>query len=160
MTFSPYISLTKEPRSFKRRFGKKKEKTKLKYGDTVVFFKKSGTVESLYFKFFKKSLKKFIKQSKIAPFSMRKKKIWFFLTPNFPLTKKSKNSRMGKGKGGFVRWAIRVKQNNKLLETRNIPLLFLKILVSKIQFKLNIRLSITTKSKLRIKNTSSLVWYV
>lgn len=75
MTFSPYISLTKEPRSFKRRFGKKKEKTKLKYGDTVIFFKKAGTVDALYFKFFKKSLKTFLKKAKIAPFSSRKKKI-------------------------------------------------------------------------------------
>ena len=41
---------------------------------------------------------------------------WFFLTANYPVTKKSKNSRMGKGKGSFLRWQIRVPFNLIFLE--------------------------------------------
>lgn len=39
---------------------------------------------------------------------------------NTPLTKKSKNSRMGKGKGALYRWVIRLPRNYKLLEFKNI----------------------------------------
>ena len=35
---------------------------------------------------------------------------------NYPLTKKSKNSRMGKGKGSLSRYCARVNQNHNLFE--------------------------------------------
>ena len=46
----------------------------------------------------------------------RKFKKWFFLRPNYIVTKKSKNSRMGKGKGSFKRWIIRVNRGDTLFK--------------------------------------------
>jgi ribosomal protein L16/L10AE len=60
---------------------------------------------------FRRSLKKYygFKKSKV-------KKVWLFLHKNYPLTKKSKNARMGKGKGTIARYCSRVLQNHNLFE--------------------------------------------
>lgn len=42
------------------------------------------------------------------------------LKANFPISKKSKNSRMGKGKGSFVRWLIKLNQGVSIIEFKNI----------------------------------------
>jgi len=41
--------------------------------------------------------------------------VYIFLKKNKVLTRKSKNSRMGKGKGKFFKWQIFIKKSNKLL---------------------------------------------
>lgn len=44
---------------------------------------------------------------------------------NYPISKKSKNSRMGKGKGTFLRWVISLKINSiimKILTLNNLRL--------------------------------------
>ena len=39
----------------------------------------------------------------------KNRKLWLNLRSNFPVSKKAKNSRMGKGKGVFLRWVVRVR---------------------------------------------------
>lgn len=161
MTFSPNIALMKEPRSFKLRFSKIKKIKKITYGDSAVFFKKAGTIESLYFKNLKKFFKFFLKQKKLPRFSKRRYKVWFFIHSNFPLTKKSKNSRMGKGKGKFARWTIRVKQNNKLFESKNLSMYLIKILILQLKFKMNINLVMVKKLKKKIiVHRNNYTWYI
>lgn len=150
MTFSPKINLTKEPRSFKIRSKKRVTKIKFLYGDTLIFFRKSGVLDSAYFKFFKKSLKTFFKKFKTSKTSFKKKKIWFFLSTNFPLTKKSKNSRMGKGKGGFIRWGVRIKENGTFFESRDLSVFFIKILIKKLQHKLPLNLGLKITKKINV----------
>ena len=60
---------------------------------------------------FKRSLKKYYNFKK-----SKDKKVWVFLHKNYPITKKSKNARMGKGKGSFVRYCSRILQNHSIFE--------------------------------------------
>lgn len=116
---------TLEVKSFKKRF---------KYNDNFnknlffffknqkicsFFTKREMRVESIYFNFFKKVIKKVSKQSKID-FFFNNKNVWIFWKPNYPLTKKSKNSRMGKGKGIFLRWSFRVGSSFCLFKIKSI----------------------------------------
>lgn len=59
----------------------------------------------IYFRLIRKGLKNLYSKS-----YMLKKKINIFLTvmTNFPISNKSKNARMGKGKGSLVSWACRL----------------------------------------------------
>ena len=72
-----------------------------------VLLKREYRFELIHFGIFKKYIKKVSKKNKISKL-FSKKNVWVFWKPNFPLTKKSKNSRMGKGKGAFLRWSFRV----------------------------------------------------
>jgi ribosomal protein L16/L10AE len=96
--------------SFKKRYKIGFKKKGLVFGDFSITLCKSYNIEYIYLYNFKKSLKKYHNFKK-----KNTKKIWLFLHKNYPLTKKSKNSRMGKGKGSFVRFCPRVLQNHNLL---------------------------------------------
>lgn len=47
---------------------------------------------------------------KLKKIHINKTKVWFLLTTNFYIFKKPVNSRMGKGKGKFMRSAIKIKK--------------------------------------------------
>ena len=81
----------------------------------VLFFRKNKYF--LYKRFFKKLTKK------------RFLKTYVFLKVNFKMFKKSKNSRMGKGKGSFFRWNIVLSKNNKIVFMKKIS--FFKFLKKK-----------------------------
>lgn len=51
----------------------------------------------------------------------RKGKIWICIFPDLPVTSKSTESRMGKGKGSFSYWATRVQGGTTLFEICGIP---------------------------------------
>jgi ribosomal protein L16/L10AE len=86
-----------------------------------------------------KSLKKYytFKQNNL-------KKVWLFLHKNYPLTKKSKNARMGKGKGALSRYCSRVLQNHNLLELSGFNLHDVQRLKKILSKKVNIPLKITS----------------
>lgn len=63
-----------------------------------VYFLKYLKIELIYISIFKKILKTLFKKS------ILKKNYWVYWGSFYPLTKKSKNSRMGKGKGLLLRW--------------------------------------------------------
>ena len=48
------------------------------------------------------------------------KRIWLPYFPNIPIFKKSRNSRMGKGKGSKVNWKAILYPNLSVLESNNI----------------------------------------
>lgn len=104
---------TREQVSFKKRNQSYNSTKLLKFGNLGFFFLKEIRFEYLYFFFFKKLIK-LLNKNKYCTFN--KFFYWFFLKGNFPLTKKSKNSRMGKGKGMFLRWSIKLKPNFFFLE--------------------------------------------
>lgn len=101
---------------------------------------------------------------KIGKWKRRSKfrKIWMFLWPNHIFTRKSKNSRMGKGKGVFNRWVLKLRRGTTLVETIGLSLSFLKKVVvwfnKQSSLKLHIVYNINNLKKVRIWNTSQ-CWY-
>jgi ribosomal protein L16/L10AE len=86
--------------SFKRRNKRYIKKIKLIYGNSGFIVLKTVQFEYAYFYLIRRFLKYFFK----FKYSLDNYfKVWVFLKANFPVSKKSKNSRMGKGKGSFVR---------------------------------------------------------
>lgn len=109
--------------SFKNRNKRKVKKTKLTYGNSGFIVLKTVQFEYAYFYLIRKFLKYFFKfKYSLGSYF----KIWVFLKANFPVSKKSKNSRMGKGKGAFIRWMIKVNQGSTLLEFKNLNNIRLK----------------------------------
>lgn len=88
------------PRSFnKRNLNKYQSFIKNKYPLNLIT-KKQIMFEFIYFKLLKLIFKKAFKYK----YAIFKKFFFFFnLTPNYPLSLKGKNSRMGKGVGKFLR---------------------------------------------------------
>jgi ribosomal protein L16/L10AE len=100
-----------ETTSFKKRYKIGYKLPKLIFGDFSLTLCKSYNLEYIYLYNFKKSLKKYYLFKKKTG-----KKVWVFLHKNYPLTKKSKNARMGKGKGSLTRYCARILQNHNLFE--------------------------------------------
>ena len=128
-----------ETTSFKKRYKIGYKLPKLIFGDFSITLCKSYNLEYIYLYNFKKSLKRYYTFKQNTP-----KKVWLFLHKNYPLTKKSKNARMGKGKGAISRYCARVLQNHNLLEFSGFnlhELLRLKKIFCK---KTNIPLKITS----------------
>jgi ribosomal protein L16/L10AE len=101
----------RETPSFKKRYSIGYKLPNLKFGDFSFTLDKSYNIEYIYLYNFKKSLKKYFLFKKSIS-----KKVWLFLHKNYPLTKKSKNARMGKGKGALARYCVRTFQNHNLFE--------------------------------------------
>ena len=107
-----------EARVFKKRCGQQPYlvDTNLKqtHGTRYsVLTQRDHRFEIIHFGIFKKVLKKLSRRAKVSKI-FKKKNVWIFWKPNYPLTKKSKNSRMGKGKGPFLRWSFRVAAHFRL----------------------------------------------
>ena len=73
---------------------------------------------------------------KIATTSRRK--TWIFIRPNYVLTRKSKNARMGKGKGNFKRWCTIVYPGRTFIEHTNVPIYIYKKYCKKMQIKMKV----------------------
>lgn len=98
---------------------------KLKWGSCGIFFYQQGRFEYAYYVFLKKILKKILKK---ATYNYETRKYWIFIQPNISLSKKSKNSRMGKGKGATIRRAFRSQIFSPLIEFIGVhPKIILKI---------------------------------
>ena len=90
------------------------------------------------------------------------KRIWMFLWPNHILTRKSKNSRMGKGKGSFNRWVLKLRRGTTIVETIGIHILKLNYIVSWFNKQSPLKICLVKNLKLdfRIKVWgSSKVWF-
>lgn len=137
-----------ETTSFKKRHKIGYDTPRMIFGDFSITLCKSYNLEYIYLYNFKKSLKKYyqFKQNTV-------KKTWLFLHKNYPLTKKSKNARMGKGKGALSRYCSRVFQNHNLFEFSGFNLCELVRLKKILNKKINIPLKITSSFFVK-KNTT------
>lgn len=52
----------------------------------------------------------------------RKGKIWIRIFPDQPITKKPNEVRMGKGKGSFSHWAVKIKGGSVIFEVCGVNL--------------------------------------
>lgn len=62
---------------------------------------------------------------------------WVMIKPNFLLTMKSKNSRMGSGVGAYVRVCFEIKPNKPLLFLENYSHTFIHKTLTYLKLKLN-----------------------
>lgn len=125
----------------KNRFFKKPKKNFNKFGDFGLACKNEGRIELIHINKLKKKIKFFIKKKK-SEIDIIREKIWYFGRPNFFIQKKSKNSRMGKGKGLIERKVIRVKKNFIILEFKGVPLIKLIKLVKYINKLFSVKMYI------------------
>jgi ribosomal protein L16/L10AE len=112
--------LTVRSKKFKKRAITGFTLPKLTFGTVGLKFDKNYTFEKLHLFVLKKKLKFFLKKKRGL------KKVWFFLSQNYPVFAKGKNARMGKGKGEYLRLIFRVKRNKVFLEFMNLNSIFLK----------------------------------
>jgi len=92
----------------------------------------SGRFIYVYYKIFKKKLKKKLRYNKKIN---NKVYVWAKIKFNYPISKKGKNARMGKGIGSFIFWSFKFIKNHRLLFFANISILgvlFLKRSLRKI----------------------------
>lgn len=103
--------------------------------------------EFVYIRFFKKLFRRRFIKAKTRFF---KPKYWLLFMPNYILTQKSKNARMGAGVGKFVRLVSIIKPGNTVIKTWYYNYTFLreitKYLTYKIPNKLLIK-GVTNKEK-------------
>lgn len=130
---------TQEQVSFKKRYQKPKKKIKKIFGNIFLYTIKQLRFEPVYFNIFRKWLKLYLLYKK---YPYIKNKIWINLNLNYPISKKSKNARMGKGKGSFFRWTIILSKNHKICELLFINKNRVKVLKKNINKKIkNISIS-------------------
>lgn len=98
-------------------------------------------------------IKKLIKSIKKKHNNLNK--VWFSISLNFYISKKSVNSRMGKGKGKFSRSIIRLKKYSKILEFGGYKKLSVLKLNTLIYKKTSLKLLVKSKNHLNHNNLYS-----
>lgn len=115
-----------------------------KFGDKGLFSRNQFRIEKIHIKIlrkiFKKKLRKRRKKLKIH------NKYWIRFSQNLLLTKKSKNARMGSGKGKYYRACFVLKPNHSFIEFKNYDYYMVCWLRSRIFFKINMHLLVLVKN--------------
>ena len=107
-------------------------------------------MEFVQLNFIKKYIKIVFRKSKHTPENF--KKVWYSLSANHVIQCKSKNSRMGKGKGLVERRIIRIYKNTILFEFFGISFYKLSNIIKKINKKLNFKIVLISKQNNLYKN--------
>ena len=100
-----------------------------------IFNKNQIRFEFIYLKIFKKIFrKKFFKKKSHYKLS----KFWIMIRPNFILSMKSKNSRMGSGVGMYVRVCSILKPARPIILLKGYSKLFVSNVIKYLKLKLNL----------------------
>lgn len=114
----------------------------------LIYTVKTCRIDLVSIRLFKKCLRrKFIK----AKTRFFKPKYWILMMPNFLLTQKSKNSRMGAGVGKFVRLTSLIHSGKSLIKTWYYTYTYLRYLILYMHFKIPHRFlirNVTNKKKI------------
>jgi len=129
--------LQKKITNFKKRNFIKIKKINLFFFIKILLFKQY-TFYYYYYFYFKKYLKSNFKLKYSKNFKI---KLWIFFLSNFFISKKSKNSRMGKGKGCFYRHSTRLEKNFIILKFYKFNILRIKKLIYFWKKKFNLKLN-------------------
>lgn len=103
----------------------------LKIGDSCIFFFNNFRFDLIYMRLLRQSIKRSVKKFKRLSLSRR---VWISLRPAYPISKKSKNARMGKGHGSFFRWAIKLYPNVPFVSFKGIGKYSLLIILRRLRF--------------------------
>lgn len=132
---------------FKRRISKSTQFSKIYKHRAGIYTINQIRFEFVYLRTFRKIFrKKYLKKK--AHF--KKFKFWIMIKPNFLLTMKSKNSRMGSGVGSYVRVASLVKPNKPIILFKKYSHQFLRNTLTYLKLKLNLNLCINIKKKKKV----------
>lgn len=129
---------------FKRKKQFNRSKILFKYGDKGLFTRFQMRIEKIYLKIIRKIIKK--KARKRTKKLKIHNRYWIRFSQNLLLTKKSKNARMGSGKGKYLRACFVIKKNQSLIEFKNFDYFYLCSLKKRIHFKINITLMVLAKN--------------
>lgn len=141
-------------RMLKKRSFKQNKLPKLRFGTIGLYCLYTFRFEYRYCLFLRKFFKKLLKRRKRKIHTFYRKKTWLFIRPNYTLTHKSKNARMGKGKGNFKRWCTIIYPGRIFVEHINLsPKTYTKYLY-KIRLKLKLKLNLIHKSGTLTKATN------
>jgi ribosomal protein L16/L10AE len=88
---------------------------RLSLGDCGFFYYHEFRFELIYLKMIRRRIKRLVRNAKRDSVF---RQVWLNLRANYPLVKKPKNARMGKGKGNFFRWAVRLAPSRIVIEFR------------------------------------------
>lgn len=94
---------------------------------------KKFRMEFVYMRLFKKLFRRRFIKAKTRFF---KPKYWLLFLPNYTLTQKSKNARMGAGVGKFIRLTSIVKPGKAVVKTWYYNISFLKQLTNYLLYKI------------------------
>ena len=131
------------------------KKPKLIAGEYGIIASNESKMELIHLTFLKKCLKVFnIKKKSNNKNSIKNLKIWLSILPNATASRKSKNSRMGKGKGMFDRWMFKIQQGSVIAEFIGVPKYRLIKMVNYLNKKFKIKLHILSK----VRNSSICNW--
>lgn len=122
----------RQPRSFQRRT-MAKSLNYLKISDqqlTALFFIHALRFYYIYFRLLRRRLRLLFKRKQGRG---KNRRFWINMQVNFPLTKKSKNSRMGHGAGAFVRWVCHTKPYWTFIATQGASWYLSQLLVKKLK---------------------------
>ncbi len=122
----------------------------LKQSYNYIYSIRRFRLEFVYLRLFKKLFRRRYVKAKIRFF---KPKYWVMILPNFILTQKSKNARMGAGVGKFVRLVSVIKPGKSILKTWYYNYTYLKFTIKYMKFKIknDFLIKIVTNKK-KIKN--------
>lgn len=95
-----------------------------------LFFCYQIKIEFLYLRIMRRLLKRFVRKKKKH---FLNRQVWLNLKVNYPLSKKAKNARMGKGKGAFLRWVVLIKSYHPILNFYGFAFLNLKRFIKRLQ---------------------------
>jgi ribosomal protein L16/L10AE len=70
--------------------------------------------------------------------------VWLNLRPGYPISKKGKNARMGKGHGAFFRWAIRLRPHAVFISFLGLSPYALKRVAHRLNYWLPVPVSLLT----------------
>lgn len=84
---------------------------KLKFGNIGLKATKSGTISSRQIEAARQAIVRKLN---------RKGKLWICVFPSIPITKKPTEVRMGKGKGIFSHWSVKVNAGTIIFETLGV----------------------------------------
>lgn len=129
--------LIKKKHIFKRRKNYNIQTQRSEYFNCGIYTINPMRFEFIYLKVIKKLFrKKYIKKKT----NYLKTKFWVMIKPNFLLTMKSKNSRMGSGVGSYVRVCSIIKPNKPLILFRYHSIAIIRKNIKYFKSKLNINL--------------------
>lgn len=129
----------------KNRSYKISKKPKLLVGEYGFVASNESKMELIHLTFLKKCLRIFNLKKKSNKNNLKNLKIWISLLPNGTISRKSKNSRMGKGKGMFERWVFKFQQGSTLVEFLGISRYRLVKTIIYLNKKFKLRLKLISK---------------
>lgn len=127
--------LIKKKHIFKQRFVSTTKYTIKNYLNHAIYSTNAFRFEFVYLKTIKKLFrKKYIKRKALYLHT----KFWIMIKPNFLLTAKSKNSRMGSGVGLYLRVCSRIHSNTPIIFFKYYPKAFILACLKYLKKKLNL----------------------